>query len=161
MELVAIVGNESLIRGKKLWHHCGEVKLLTTGQVEMLPEEALELLLLLPDAVIEEGDTCPLCRQIILPEELRGYHAKDSGSILISYGLSEENHLYLGEIREDSLEIILGKTILTRQGQVVNTQSILLTRKGGESHLELLGFTALLLVCGLEPQDLKEAMDDL
>lgn len=161
MKLVGILGNDSLLRGKKLLHHCGEVKLLTTGQISCFSEvKDLKVLLALPDGDLGEGESLPSPGLLILPDSKLDWLAFHESPCVMTYGMEGKNSLTLSSIEEDSLLFAIQRELVTIEGGSVERQEFSLPRKGGETYLELLGFVALLLVCGVSPDRLEEIVGD-
>ena len=96
------------------------------------------------------------CRTVLLPGGMRGTPPQAASAV--SYGASPRDSLTISSREEGALWAALQRELVTVEGQVVERQEFPLPLAPGEEELPLLACAGALLLLGIPPEELGQAL---
>lgn len=115
------------------------------------------LLVVSPRAAARGRDLPRSCRTALVPGEM-GERCRVRAASAVSYGPSPRDSLTVSSREEGVLWAALQRELVTVEGQVVERQEFPLPLAPGEEELPLLACAGALLLLGIPPEELGQAL---
>lgn len=118
----------------------------------------ISLLLVGPDAGIEESTLMPACRLLMLPGTAAPLARRCKAACVMSYGLSSRDSLTCSSIEGSNCVLSIQRELMTLQGARVEQQELVLPALTPDPLTQMAG-VALLLLLGVSAEEIPALLE--